>query len=114
VTTLIAAQTALGALFDARWRDFPFAALTMAAVPFSTLTLLNRPKGGGRPIAEAVFAGLFLAAALYTVFMEGTQNWQAVWTAAAYLLFGMTLWQARSKESGGVQSEWYRVPESAS
>ncbi|HLX16506.1 MAG TPA: beta-(1-6) glucans synthase [Bradyrhizobium sp.] len=114
VTTLIAAQTALGAVFDARWRDFPFAALTMAAVPFSSLTLLNRPKGGGRPIAEAVFACLFLAAALYSIFMEGTQNWQAVWTAAAYLLFGMTLWQARSKESGSVQYELYRVPESAS
>ena len=34
VTTVIATQTALGLVFDARWRDFPFAALTMAVVPF--------------------------------------------------------------------------------
>ncbi len=124
VSTLIAAQTAFGALFDSRWRDLPFAALTMAAVPFLTLTLLNRPKSGPRPMAEAVFAGLFAAAAVYTVFIEGTQNWQAMWMAAAYFLLGITLWRARSvavatatsanlnaseaglsgKEGGGVQS----------
>jgi exo-beta-1,3-glucanase (GH17 family) len=107
VTALIAGQTALGALFDPRWRDFPFAALTMAIVPFATLALLNRPTSGKRPIAEAVFAGLFAAAALYSIFIEGTQNWQALWTSAAYLLFGATLWQARGKESSGVHTEWY-------
>ena len=104
VTTVIAAETALGAVFDARWRDLPFAALTMAAIPFSTLTLFNRPRFGTRPMAEAVFAGLFAAAALYTLFIEGTRNWQAVWTAAAYLLLGATLWQARSKEAGSQRS----------
>ena len=36
VTTLIGAETALGFVFDPRYRDFPFAALTMAVVPFST------------------------------------------------------------------------------
>ena len=51
-------------------------------------------------MAEAVFAGLFTVAAIYTIFVEGTRNWQAVWTAAAYLVFGATLWQARSKEAG--------------
>ena len=96
VTTLIAAQTALGFVFDGRWRDFPFAGLTMAAVPLWTLTL-NRPKSGTRPLAEAVFAALFLGAALYTGFNEGSRNWQALWTSAAYLLLGITLWQARSR-----------------
>src|SRR5579863_2653453 len=48
VTTLVAAETALGFAFDPRYRDFPFAALTMAVVPFSTLTLLNRPQQGSR------------------------------------------------------------------
>ncbi len=95
MTTLIAAQTALGLVFDPRWRDFPFAGLTMAVVPFWTLTLLNRPKSGTRPIAEAVFAALFAAAALYATFNEGSHNWQALWTSAAYLLLGTTLWQAR-------------------
>ena len=52
VTTLMAAQTALGFAFDPRYRDFPFASLTMAVVPFAALMLLNRPKDGVRPIAE--------------------------------------------------------------
>jgi exo-beta-1,3-glucanase (GH17 family) len=95
VTTLMAAQTALGLVFDSRYQDFPFAALTMAGVPFATLILLNRPKQGVRPIAEAVFAGLLAGAALYTGFNEGPDNWQSLWTCAAYLLFAVTLWQAR-------------------
>ena len=95
VTTLIGAETALGFVFDPRYRDFPFAALTMAVVPFSTLMLLNRPQVGARPIAEAVFAGLLAAAALYTVFNEGADNWQSLWTCAAYFLLAVTLWQAR-------------------
>jgi glucan 1,3-beta-glucosidase len=129
VTTLIAAETALGFVFDPRWRDFPFAGLTMAVVPFWTLTLLNRPKSGMRPIAEAVFAALFAATGLYAAFNEGFHNWQALWTSAAYLLLGTTLWQARnmvvagttsiipdgasevglSKERDGVQSDRHRL-----
>jgi hypothetical protein len=95
VTTLIGAETALGFVFDPRYKDFPFAALTMAVVPFATL-VLNRPSKGVRPIAEAVFAGLFALAALYTGFNEGANNWQSLWTCAAYLLFALTLWRARA------------------
>jgi hypothetical protein len=95
VTTLIAAQTALGFTFDPRYRDFPFASLTMAVVPFAALMLLNRPKEGVRPIAESAFAGLLLVAALFTGFNEGGQNWQAMWTCAIYLLLALTLWRAR-------------------
>ena len=65
---MIGTETALGFVFDPRYRDFPFASLTMAVVPFP-LMLLNRPKEGVRPIAEAVFAGVFTACALYIGFM---------------------------------------------
>ena len=95
VTTLIGAETALGFVFDPRYRDFPFAALTMAVVPFATLMLLNRPPEGSRPITEAVFAGLLAGAALYTGFNEGSVNWQSLWTCAMYFLFAVTLWRAR-------------------
>ena len=95
VTCLVAAETALGLVFDPRYKDFPFASLTMAVLPFATLMLLNRPKAGARPIAEAVFAGLLAGAALFTGFNEGPDNWQSLWTCAAYLLFALTLWQAR-------------------
>ena len=96
VTTLIAAETALGFAFDPRYRDFPFASLTMAVVPFAALMLLNRPKEGVRPIAEAVFAGVLAMSSAYILFNEGRDNWQALWTCAIYLLFAVTLWRARA------------------
>ena len=104
ITTLNASETALGLLFDPRWRDFAFASLTMAVVPFWTLTLLNRPKSGTRPLAETVFAGLFAATAIYATFNEGFDNWQALWTSAAYLLLAATLWQARCAAVAGKTS----------
>jgi exo-beta-1,3-glucanase (GH17 family) len=95
VTVLIAAESALGFVFDPRYKDFPFAALTMAVLPFAMLMLLNRPQQGVRPIAEAVFAGLFAFAAVYTGFNEGPENWQSLWTCAMFLVLGVTLWRAR-------------------
>jgi exo-beta-1,3-glucanase (GH17 family) len=95
VTTLIGTQTALGFVFDPRYRDFPFAALTMAVVPFALLMLLNRPQEGARPIAESVFAAALAVSVVYTVFNEGPDNWQSLWTCAMYFLLAVTLWRAR-------------------
>jgi exo-beta-1,3-glucanase (GH17 family) len=99
VTTLIAAETALGFTFDPRYHDFPFASLTMAVVPFACLMLLNRPQAGVRPIAESAFAGLLVLTALYTGINEGAANWQSMWTCAIYLLLALTLWRARVAQS---------------
>jgi exo-beta-1,3-glucanase (GH17 family) len=99
VTTVIGASTALGFVFDPRYKDFPFAALTMAVVPFSMLGLLNRPKQGARPIAEAAFAGLLAASAVFTAINEGAANWQSLWTCAIYALLAITLWQARGVQT---------------
>jgi exo-beta-1,3-glucanase (GH17 family) len=96
VTIVIGTETALGLMFDPREKDFPYAALTMAAVPFAALTLLNRPKKGIRPMAESLFAGILFVASIYTGFNEGPANWQSLWTCAAYILLGVTLWQARA------------------
>src|SRR6202140_3414320 len=95
VTTLIGAETALGFVFDPRYRDFPFAALTMAVVPFALLTLLNRPQEGARPIAETVFFGLLAVSVVYIAFNEGAENWQSLWTCAMYFVLAVTLWRAR-------------------
>ena len=96
ITAVIGVETALGFVFDPRYRDFPFAALTMAVLPFAGLMLVNRPQVGLRPTAEAVFAGIFVGAVVYIGFNEGPDNWQSLWTCAVYLLFGFTLWQARA------------------
>jgi glucan 1,3-beta-glucosidase len=98
VTALIGSETALGFVFDPRYRDFPFASLTVAAVPFACL-LLNRPQSGVRPIAEAGFAGLFAVSAVYVGVNEGRDNWQSLWTCAIYLLLAFTLWRARGAQS---------------
>jgi exo-beta-1,3-glucanase (GH17 family) len=96
--TVIATGAALGSVFDPRWQDLPFASLTMAAVPLVMLSWLNRPRTGSRPIAETVFAATFFFGALYVVFIEGIQNWQALWTSGAYILLGLSLYGVRSKE----------------
>ncbi|MBR1206775.1 MULTISPECIES: beta-(1-6) glucans synthase [unclassified Bradyrhizobium] len=101
ITTVIAAETALGFAFDPRYRDFPYASLTMAVVPFALLTMLNRPKEGIRPLAESVFAGLLAIAALFTIYNEGTINWQSDWTCVMYLLLAATLWRARAAQNPG-------------
>ena len=99
VTAVIGTATALGLVFDPRFIDFPFAALSMAAVPFAAVTLLNPPSEGTRPIAESLFAGLFLGAAIYVGLNEGPANWQSLWTCAAYVLLALTLWRARALRS---------------
>jgi hypothetical protein len=101
VAAVIAAETALGFTFDPRYRDFPYASLTMAVVPFACLMLLNRPQTGTRPIAETTFAGLLAICALYIGINEGRDNWQAIWTCTIYLLFAITLWRARAAQSQG-------------
>jgi glucan 1,3-beta-glucosidase len=101
---VIATGTALGSVFNPRWQDLPFASLTMAAVPLVMLSWLNRPRTGRRPIAETVFTAIFFFGALYVVFIEGIQNWQAIWTSGAYILLGLSMYGVRSKE-GVVQPE---------
>ena len=96
---VIATGAALDSVFDPRWQDLPYASLTMAAVPLVVLSWLNRPKAGTRPIAETVFAGIFFFSALYIVFKEGTQNWQALWTSGAYILLSLSMYGVRSKEA---------------
>ena len=93
VVTLIAAVTALNLVFDPRWRDFPYPALTMAAVPLWMVTLFNRSESKANPKAEASFATLLAVAALYILFNEGFANWQSLWVCAAYGLLSVTLWR---------------------
>ncbi|MDI4239087.1 beta-(1-6) glucans synthase [Bradyrhizobium sp. Arg237L] len=97
VTALAATESALGLMFDPRSRDFPFASLTMAAVPILVVTLLNRRKPEVCATSESVFAGLFAAAAVYLLLNEGFQNWQSLWTAAALFLLGAALWSSRDR-----------------
>lgn len=96
LTALLALESALGFVFDPRYRDFPFAALTMATVPLLLVMLFNRPAEGVRPMAEAVFAGALVLSAGYILINEGRANWQSIWTCILYIALGLTMWRARA------------------
>ncbi len=97
VAILAATETALGLVFDARSRDFPFASLTMFAVPIWIVTLLNPCRPAASRVAEGVFACLFLSSALFIVCNEGVRNWQSLWTSAAFVLLGISLTPPRAR-----------------
>jgi glucan 1,3-beta-glucosidase len=97
--TVMALEVGLGLVFDPRYRDFPFAPLTAAAVPFLALTFSVRRRHGSRGNAEMVAAAVLAGSAVFITFNEGIENWQALWLSAA--LGGIALAVFRSP---GVQS----------
>jgi glucan 1,3-beta-glucosidase len=105
VLVVLAAESALGFVFDPRYRDFPFAALTMAAVPFFALMAVNKPITGPRPVSEVGFAALLGLSSLYIGFNEGSANWQSLWTCGAYLVLALTLLQARVAKIPGSSTQ---------
>jgi glucan 1,3-beta-glucosidase len=91
--SILAVQAALGLVLDPRYRDFPFAPLTGAAVPFALLASWRR--GPRTPAAEKAFAATLAVAAVYISLNEGISNWQAVWCSIGFLVLALTLRQAR-------------------
>ncbi len=96
VLCVVAVQVALGLVFDPRYKDFPFAPLTAAAVPFLVLALAARVRGTRpRGIAESAFAAVLAASAITIVLNEGFANWQALWLAAVFIGLAVSLTRAR-------------------
>jgi glucan 1,3-beta-glucosidase len=93
---LLSVQTALGMVFDPRYRDFPFAPLTAAAVPFLILSLMGGRGQGPRGVAETVAAAALVLSAVYIVLDETFANWQAIWLAAILAASAFIL--ARSRD----------------
>jgi exo-beta-1,3-glucanase (GH17 family) len=95
VLVLLALQAALGLDFDPRYRDFPFAPLTAAVVPFLVLTISTPRPSGARATAEMVAAATLAASAAYIAINETFANWQAVWFCAGLIVLGFILQRAR-------------------
>ena len=94
---VLAAFTALGFTFDSRYRDFPFAPLTAAAVPLLFVAILvPRPDGTNWPLAETAGAALLVACGGFIVWNETAENWQALWTVGALALVAVTLLRVRA------------------
>jgi glucan 1,3-beta-glucosidase len=90
---VIAVQSALGFVFNPRYRDFPFAPLTAAALPF--LMLAVRRQEGVRQSAELATSAVLALSAAYVVLNEGFANWQAVWFCAVLAALALTLVRVR-------------------
>lgn len=95
-TALLAVLTMLGFVFDARYRDFPFASLSIAVLPLAALVALNRPTDGVPRRAERAIVLTLAAASVYVLFNEGFLNWQSIWTCLAALVLAVSLWPARA------------------
>jgi exo-beta-1,3-glucanase (GH17 family) len=95
VTTVLAIVVALGLTFDPRYRDFPYAPLAGATVPFLLASLLARRGAGLRPAAELAAAGLLALCAGYIVFNESFANWQSLLVCAELLCLAATLGRVR-------------------
>jgi glucan 1,3-beta-glucosidase len=94
--TVAALQAALGLVFNPRYRDFPFAPLTAAAVPFLILSLMRNEPLWGRGVAETAAALLLATSAVYIVFNESFENWQSVWLCAALIVLAFILVRVRA------------------
>jgi exo-beta-1,3-glucanase (GH17 family) len=96
---LLAVLTALGLVFDPRYKDFPFAPMTAAAVPYLLHTVsMPRPRGA-RGVAEMLAAALLALAVPYIVLNEGFANWQSLWLCGALLALALSLAQVRDAQS---------------
>jgi glucan 1,3-beta-glucosidase len=95
---VLAVQSTLALAFDPRYRDFPFAPLTCAAVPFLTVAFLAPRSAGLRPAAETVAALVLVLAAAATMINEGFANWQAVWCCATLAAVALSLARARFEQ----------------
>jgi glucan 1,3-beta-glucosidase len=93
--TLLAVLTALGLVFDPRYKDFPFAPLTAAIVPFLLHTVATPRPAGARGVAEVLSAALLALSVPYIVLNESFGNWQSLWLCAALVALAVTLVQVR-------------------
>jgi len=94
--TVLAVQSALALSFDPRYRDFPFAPMTAAAVPFLLMSLVGPRSAAARPLAETLSAAVLILCAAFIVWNETIANWQALWFAATLLALVVSLLRARA------------------
>jgi exo-beta-1,3-glucanase (GH17 family) len=95
-TVVLAVQTALGLVFDPRYRDFTDAQLSAAVIPFAITIMLGvgmseARNAGRRSRAETIAAATLACSAVYIVFNEGFANWQALWFGAVLGVLAFTL-----------------------
>src|SRR5262249_42590513 len=94
VTMLLAFVVALALVFDPRYRDFPFAPLTAAVVPFLVHRLAVALPKGARPAAETAGASVLALSVIYILLKEGcaigrSRGWCGPLAALSFSLAGV-------------------------
>jgi len=95
LTMLLAFVVALALVFDPRYRDFPFAPLTAAVVPFLVHRLAVALPKGKRPAAETAGASVLALSVIYILFNEGFANWQSLWVCVMLAALSFSLARVR-------------------
>jgi exo-beta-1,3-glucanase (GH17 family) len=93
--TLLSLLTALGLVFDPRYRDLPFAPQCGAAFAFLVLMISTPRAAGSRAMAETLAAAVLAISAIYIAINETFANWQAIWLCAGLLALALILGRAR-------------------
>jgi glucan 1,3-beta-glucosidase len=96
---LLAFLVALSLVFDPRYRDFPFAPLTAAVLPFVVHGILVGRAKGPRGVAEMSAACVLALSVTYIVFNETFANWQSLWVCAVLAVLAFNLAQVRDAQS---------------
>ncbi|RDV01140.1 beta-(1-6) glucans synthase [Undibacter mobilis] len=99
LTILVAVISALGLVFDPRYKDFPFAPLTGAAMPFLVASLVTPRPSGGRAVTEFATALVLAASVVWIVPNETVANGQSLWMCAALAAFAISLVRVRDAQS---------------
>jgi len=97
--TLLSIETALGLVFDPRYRDLPFAPVSGAVFSFLLLSISTPRLSGPRAPAETLAAGVLTVSAIYIALNETFANWQAIWLCAG--LIGVALILVRARDVQG-------------
>jgi exo-beta-1,3-glucanase (GH17 family) len=97
-TMLLAFMVALGLVFDARYRDFPFAPLTAMTVPLLTHSLAMPRMEGAPGTAELAGTALLVLSVPYIVLNEGLANWQSLWVGATLAALAFSLARVRGAQ----------------
>jgi exo-beta-1,3-glucanase (GH17 family) len=97
--TLLSVETALGLVFDPRYRDIPFAPQSGAAFAYLVLMVSTPHSAGLRPAAETLAAAVLAVCAVYIAINETLANWQALWLSLG--LIGLAVILVRTRAAPG-------------
>jgi glucan 1,3-beta-glucosidase len=101
VLVVLAVQAALGLVFNPRYRDFPFTALSAAVIPYLVMMSAWPRVRQVQPDAESIAAATLAICAGVIVLNETFANWQALWFCAGLVALAFSLLSVRGAPSSG-------------